>query len=177
MTAIIEFIFKWLDPIGIVIGIILAFPVFWTWWDVVFGRKRRRKKWFRNMINNEGINPSILIVNLLETKKDIKTQIAGYFKDNEIMMKALEQRCFTVERKQSLKTSDMPALIEDLRDCEGDIIEAGTDQLHVFYAGPVAPALSIGALLSNHFDTQIYQRSRETGNYENWGPLEHRLIS
>ena len=38
MDALRAFIADWLDPLGIVLGLIALVPIFWTWWDVEIGR-------------------------------------------------------------------------------------------------------------------------------------------
>lgn len=40
MDALRAFIAVWLDPIGVVLGLLALVPIVWTWWDVVFGRRR-----------------------------------------------------------------------------------------------------------------------------------------
>jgi hypothetical protein len=37
MTTVLDFIRDVLDPIGVVIGLIAAVPIFWALWQVVFG--------------------------------------------------------------------------------------------------------------------------------------------
>ncbi|MCG6940638.1 MAG: hypothetical protein LJE69_05245 [Thiohalocapsa sp.] len=45
------FINAYLDPIGIVLGLVITFPVIWTWWEVSLGRRRRERRRFREFAN------------------------------------------------------------------------------------------------------------------------------
>ncbi len=66
--TISHFVMTWLDPIGVVIGLLVALPVIWTWWEVVFGEKRQRRRWFDEVRKKPGSRPAILIVDLLPGK-------------------------------------------------------------------------------------------------------------
>lgn len=59
------FIDNVLDPVSIVIGILVAIPVLWTWWDVVVGRRRLHKIWLKKACATTGKLPAVLVVDLL----------------------------------------------------------------------------------------------------------------
>lgn len=52
--AIKHFVDTYLDPLGIVLGLILAFPIFGTWWEVTVGRRRRERRWFQEIRRRPG---------------------------------------------------------------------------------------------------------------------------
>lgn len=161
-----------LGPISVVIGIITIFPVLWTWWEVTFGRKRRHKEWFKEARRLPGERPGILIMDLLE-KGDIATSVENYRQNDDRLRSIPAGRVFTVSREKHLTPTDVPELARDIRHIASDIIRAGIDTLHVFYAGPVVPMALIGAEFANSCQLMLYQHNR--GNYENWGPLRHSL--
>ena len=68
MDALRAFITNWLDPLGILLGLVALVPIFWTWWDVVFGRRRRERRRFAEISRRPGERPAILIVDLLPGK-------------------------------------------------------------------------------------------------------------
>jgi hypothetical protein len=37
LEAMHEFVMTWFDPVGVVVGLIIAVPVLWTWYEVVLG--------------------------------------------------------------------------------------------------------------------------------------------
>lgn len=172
MQRLTDFINNALGPISIVIGIITIFPVLWTWWEVTFGRKRRHKRWFNEVRLSPGERPAILIVDLLE-KGDITTSVESYRQNNERLKTIPTGRIFKVSREKRLTPNDMPELAREIRHVASDIIRAGVDTLHVFYAGPVVPMALIGAEFANGCQLILHQHDK--GDYANWGPLRHSL--
>ena len=126
MDALRAFIADWLDPLGIVLGLIALVPIFWTWWDVVFGRRRRQRRWFAEISRRPGERPAILIV-------------------------------------------DLPELHRELRKEAAQLLNAGTDCIHYFHAGPAIAAALVGAEFANGARVLFYQH--EGGSYRNFGPL------
>lgn len=173
MAWLTDFINTILGPISIVIGIVTFFPILWTCWEVTFGRQRRHSRWHRQAQQTVGERPGILIVDLLE-KGNITNDVERYRQSNEHLKAISKDRLFEVSRKKELSPDDMPQITQDLRHVTGEIIEAGIDTLHLFYAGPVASMALVGAEFANVRRVLLYQRNRE-GMYENWGPLRHHL--
>jgi SMODS-associated and fused to various effectors sensor domain len=174
MQWLTDFINNILGPVSIVVGILTIFPVLWTWWEITFGRQRQHRRWFSEVRSATGERPGILIVDLLEKGK-IANDVESFRRDDQILKAIPSDRVFKLERTKGLYPSDMPGIAQDLRQITEEIIEAGIDTIHFFYAGPVIPATLIGAEFANVRRVLLYQRNRNTGHYENWGPLRHLL--
>ncbi len=162
------FIQQWLDPIGVVVGIVLAVPVVWTWWDVVIGRRRRMRQWHRDALRAPGRNPGILIVDLL-TGKDIRTTVDRFRQQDEVLRSVGTDRIVSVLREARLTPTDMPDLLQDLRSAVATLTAAGVDTIHYFHSGPSAVAACVGAELANGCRVLLYQH--DAGGYHNFGPL------
>lgn len=170
MDAVVAFIHKVLDPIGIVVGLLIAIPVFLTWYEVTLGRKRRRRRWFQEAQEDKGQRPAILIVDLLPGK-EIEASVERYRRNDAGLAGVPGDRVFRVSRTNAIMPDDMPDLAADIRNRAADILRSGADSVHVFYAGPVVPAMLIGAELANTRRIILYQHS--PAGYENWGPLKY----
>lgn len=170
LESVVAFIHKVLDPIGIIVGLLIAIPVFWTWYEVTLGRKRRHRIWFRQAAEDKGQRPAILIVDLLPGK-EIETSVERYRKDDPALASVPADRIFRVSRTNAVGSDDMPDLAADIRNRAADVLRSGADSVHVFYAGPVVPAMLIGAELANTRRIILYQHS--PSGYDNWGPLKY----
>jgi len=171
MDIMINFINSYLGPISTIIGIVTFFPVLYLWWDVYFGRKKRTAIWFNQvkLSSNQKI-PSILIVDLLD-KGDIRTQVENFRNNEESLNNIPADRIFMVARTKHISPEDIAELVVDIKSKASEILSAGTDTLHLFYAGPIVPSIIIGGIFSNMFTVILYQHSQ--GTYVNWGPLKH----
>lgn len=161
-----------LNRIGIVVGLITLFPIFWTWWEVTLGRRRRHRRWFREAQETPGLRPAVLVVDLLE-KGDIRTGVENYRRSSHALKDIPDDRVFALSRTVHLDSGDMPGLVAEVRRVAADVIRAGTDTLHLFYAGPVVPMAFMGAEFGNICRVILYHHDKTTGRYENWGPLRH----
>jgi hypothetical protein len=157
-----------LDPIGVVVGLILAIPVFWTWIDVVFGERRRRRRRFQEARTQPGQRPAILIVDLL-TEKEIRLAVEQYRFTLETLKDIPEERIITVTRDRRLQAEDMPELAQEIRAAAARLVATGTDTVHYFHAGPAVPAAIVGAELANAHRVLLYQYGPD--GYRNFGPL------
>lgn len=166
------FIMDWLDPISVLVGLAIAVPVFWTWYDVVWGRRRRQRQWFRQARADAGARPAVLVVDLLPGK-DVRAQVAHFLAGVPELDSVPDERRFHLERRQPLKPDDLPDLARELRARAADIARAGCDTVHCFYAGPTVVAALIGAEFANAARCLLYQY--QNGRYENWGPIRHVL--
>ncbi len=165
-----QWIFTILDPIGVVIGLILAVPVIWTWIDVVFGQPRRRRRWFREVRQQPGQRPAILIMDLL-TGRDIRLAVEHYRTAHEVLKDIPEDRILSVSRSHRLSADDMPDLSRDVRMAASRLVAAGADTVHYFHAGPAAVAAIVGAELANAHRVIVYQHDPD--GYHNFGLLRH----
>jgi len=171
MDALRGFIAAWLDPIGIVLGLVALVPIFWTWWDVVFGRRRRERRWFADIRRQPGERPAILIVDLL-SGKDVRAAVEQFRSQQPALAGIPEDRIAVVERQRLLASDDMPDLHRELRAAAAKLLKAGADCIHYFHAGPAIAAALVGAEFANGARVLLYQH--EGGSYRNFGPL--RLV-
>lgn len=162
-----DFIMNWLDPIGVVIGLIVAVPIFWTWYDVVFGRKKRHEDWFKQA--RSGTTPdAVLVVDLL-AKEEMKPEVVRF-----LSMKGIEMAgdlVFEINEHGDISPEKIPELVGRLRDALAEISRLAPGQLHLFYGGPSAFAMVMGAELANRGNVHVYQRTH--GQYVDWGPVRH----
>jgi len=171
MDTIINFINSYLGPISTIIGIVTFIPILYIWWDVYFGRRKRIADWYdRARKSNSQKTPSILIVDLLD-KGDIRTQVESFRNNEEPLSNIPSDRIFVVTRTKHISPEDIAQLVVDIKSKASEILSAGTDTLHLFYAGPIVPSIIIGGIFSNTFTVILYQHSQ--GTYVNWGPLKH----
>lgn len=169
IQAIRQFIQDVLDPIGIVVGLIVAVPIFWTWWQVVFGERRQRRRWLAEVIRQPGKRPGVLILDLLPGK-DIAASVRHCMTADEALQAVPEDRVIFLKRDIPLKPEDVASYAEELRDKGRRLFAAGCDVIHLFYAGPAIGAAIAGAELSNGPRVILYHH--EQGCYIRFGPLE-----
>lgn len=163
----IEFIMTWLDPISIVVGLIATVPIFWTWWEVAFGRRRRHAKWYKDARSGKAVD-AVLIVDLL-AKEDMRPEIVRFLAGKGIGI--ANERIFELNEHCELKAEHLPELVTKLREKIGEISRLAPGHLHLFYGGPAAFAMVVGAELANKGNIHIYQRTN--GQYYDWGPIRH----
>lgn len=164
-------IMTYLDPVGVVIGVLIAIPVMLTWWEVSFGRRRQQRRWFQEIRRRPGERPSILILDLL-AGKDIRASVEHFRQRQPGLREIPEERLFCLTRSEPLTPEQMPALHEELRALAARVITSGTDTLHYFHAGPACAAALVGAEFANACRVILYQHSAENGTYVNFGALK-----
>ncbi len=169
LEAINHFVTTVLDPIGIVLGIITAIPIFWTWWQVVFGEQRRIRRTYRELRENPGERPGIIIFDLLKGK-DARLQVENYRQGVEGLKNVPEERIVTVSRDKHITPDDIPELQREIRNAARALMTQGVDKIHLFYGGPAMVAAMIGAEFSN-MPAIIHQYDPPNGTYVNFGPL------
>lgn len=163
-----DWVMAWLDPIGVVLGILVAVPIVWTWWDVVFGSRRRRRRWFREASTARGEAPAILIVDLLPGK-DVRALIERFRAQDQALNGIPADRVIQVSRSERLGPDDMLELHRDVRAAAARFMAMGVDVIHYFHAGPAAVAAIVGAELANGCRVVVYQH--DTSGYRNFGPV------
>jgi hypothetical protein len=167
-TAFVE---VYLNPIGVVIGIVVAVPIFWTWWDLTMGRRFRHRRWRRAASREPGLRPAILIVDLLPNK-DVRTAVEHFRAGSDALRAIPEQQVFVVGRNAWLEPDDAPGLVRDIQAAAAEILRCGADVLHYFHAGPVFAAAVVGAEFANA-GCRVLLYQNEQGTYVNFGPLRH----
>lgn len=168
MDALRAFIAAWLDPIGVVLGLLALVPIVWTWWDLVFGRRRRERRWFDDIRRRPGKRPAILIVDLLPGR-DVRAAVENFRRQDPALAAVPDERIVVIERDTPLTPAALPDLHRELRAAAARLLKAGTDCIHYFHAGPAIAAALVGAEFANGARVLLYQH--EGGSYRNFGPL------
>lgn len=163
MQAVLDLIHTILDPLGIVVGLILAVPVFWTWYQVVWGSRRRYRLYLHAIRTTPGYRPAILIVDLLPGR-NIRAAVENYSQQQALLREIPRERMFHLQG-DGLNSSQLDAFQADLRQQVGEMYAQGVDRIHYFHAGPSMAAAMVGAALSNgcpvllyHYEGEGYQR-------------------
>jgi hypothetical protein len=158
-----------LSVIASVVGIITAIPIFWTWYEVTFGRTRRHKAQLQQIMQAPGSRPAILIVDLLPGK-DVKAQVMNYVKSRPELAGIPAERTFHIGTEKPMSPEEVPAFVDRLRTVSADIVRAGTDCVHLFYAGPIVAMAHVGVEFKRGCKVLLYHH--EHGTYVPWSPLE-----
>lgn len=167
IESVRDFVMTWLDPIGVVMGLVIAVPVLWTWWQVVFGERRQRRKWLEEIRNLPGTRPGVLILDLLPGKS-AQPSVRKYLAER--LSEISEDRIAEVSRDRPLEPEDIADLARDIRAAARRLLDAGVDVIHLFHAGPDVSALICGAELGNGPRVLVYHFDQ--GQYQVFGPLE-----
>jgi len=160
-----------LNPLSIWLSVIFAVPIFWTWWDLVLGRRYRHGRWRREVSGQAGSRPAILIVDLLP-KKDVRAAVDHFRAGLDDLKRIPDEHIFVVRRDTWLEPDDAPALVQDIQSAAAEILRCGADVLHYFHAGPVFAAAVVGAEFANA-GCRVLLYQNEQGHYVNFGPLRH----
>jgi len=161
-----------LEPASIWIGIITTIPIFWTWYDVVWGQQRQKREWLKQVIQQPGTLPAILIVDLLQDK-EVRVAVE-HFRSRDPKLRAIpNERIFVVKHNARLNPGDSSELVQKIRDAAADILDSGADVVHYFHAGPIFSAALVGAEFANASCRLMLYQNAQDGNYVNFGPLRH----
>ena len=167
------FIDQVLGPIGVIVGLLVAIPVFWTWYDVVWGRRRKHGVWLKKAAANSGRLPAVLIVDML-AGRDMGAAVRHFMAADDALKAIPAERIITVSRDCDLKPDDMPALAREIQDAVGTVSRHGADELYVFLGSPGCVSAMVGAELSNvSCKVLLFQNDRASKTYVNFGPLRH----
>lgn len=159
----------WADRASIVFGILLAVPVFWTWWQIVFGGRRQRRRWLQDVTRQPGERPGVLIVDPL-SGKNIETGERAHPAADPRLKAVSDDRIALVRGDQPLRPADADDLARDLRAASRRLLDAGCDVIRLFHGGPDVSALIVGAELANGPHVLLYHYGQ--GRYQAYGPLE-----
>ncbi|MBK8455499.1 MAG: hypothetical protein WAQ53_01210 [Thiofilum sp.] len=164
---LLRFIQEVLDPIGIVIGLVLAIPVFSTWYQVVWGERRRYRHYLQAIRNAPGQRPAILIVDLLPGR-NIRAAVENYCQQQEGLRGIPRERIFCVQQ-DGLGLEAVDHFRGVIRGHVGELYAQGVDRIHYFHAGPSMAAAMVGAELGNGCAVWLYHF--EGGGYQALGLL------
>jgi len=160
-----------LNPISIVLSILFAMPVFWTWYEIIFAAKRRRKKMLVE-INKKPVGISSIFIVDLNPDLKIDSQVI-HWREMNSDIKIPDDRIYKTSRQKNLSSSDSLDIISDIRKNMAKMAESGVDTVYLFYSGPVAFATIVGAELANKF--KVFSMQYRVGKYENWGSLKPEI--
>ena len=76
-------------------------------------------------------------------------------------------------RNGDLDPSDLPDVVQAIRNAIADLSRRGVDDKYVYYAGLFPVAMILGAELANAGGVHLMHRNTTNGKYENWGFLRH----
>lgn len=173
MWQLLKEIADWVDPIGVLVGLITAVPVFWTWWEIVFGARRRRRELFREARRHQGERPAILVVDFLPGK-DMDAAVAHARRNLPALADIPDERLVRVRLDHWLEPDDMPEVYRLIQHAARELLVLGADVVHLFYGGPSIGAAVLGTELANGARVLFYQHHQ--GRYQNFGPLREPRI-
>jgi len=168
MQALLDFIHNTLDPLGILVGLILAVPVFSTWYQVVWGNQRRYRQYLRTIRATPGNRPAILIVDLLP-ERNIRAAVENYCGQSAALRDIPRERMFYLQR-DGLGIYQLDDFKAAIRRQVGEMYAQGVDRIHYFHAGPAMAAAMVGAELGNGCPVLLYHH--EGQGYQSFGLLK-----
>lgn len=171
--ALSNWITEYLDGIGIILGIISAIPIFWTWYSITIGQKRKERQWTKNAIENiHGKIQCVLIIDLLPNK-DIKTPVCRYLKQNEYLKDIPDELILQINHETLTTPENLTELAKELQQVHRDLQKLGADSIHLFFAGPAVAATLVGAEFGNSIPVYLYHHDT---SYKNFGLMNRRYI-
>lgn len=172
-----NWITKYFDGIGIVLGIVSAVPIFWTWYSLTWGQKRKEKAWTKSAIQNiHGKIHGVLIVDLL-LGTDIKTQVTRYLKQNEQLKDTPSDYIIHINLETSTTAENLTDIAHELQNAHRAFQKMGTDRIHLFFAGPAVAATLVGVEFGNSIPVYLYNHDKNPDkSYVNFGPMNRKFI-
>lgn len=163
-----------LETIGVWFGALTMLLVIWTWYEVVFGNKRKLKKLYKLATKQKGELPVVLVANFLKDNKDMTSDVTRFLNEDSQLSAIPGHHIFSLAaNRPNIKVDDMPDVVNEIRDIAMRISHTGTDCVHLFYGGPHIIASIIGKEFANSHRVLLYQQDLNTKKYTNFGPLSH----
>ncbi len=163
-----QFIMEVLDPIGVVLGLLISIPVFLSWY-YLWQERRYKRRMYKQILKKPGKRPCVLIIDVLP-KADIYNQVLHYCQSNPALKDIPKERYFKLNHSSIFTPEQMAQFQRSLDAKFQRITQSGADAIHLFFAGPLAAAMVVGAEFANVL-TYIYQYDRNKGTYIPFGPL------
>jgi MFS superfamily sulfate permease-like transporter len=162
-----------IDRVGIIIGIIVSVPVFYSAIMIFLDRQQRRHH-LKEVRRSPGHRPTVLIIDVARPHAAaIRTQVENWLRSQEEFKDIPPKKIFVVRLEKEMVSKDMDKLIKDIQKKIGELMATGTDKVHLFMKGPLAVAACVGEILSNSGCPIILYQNQPNHTYENWGPLRH----
>lgn len=141
---------------------------------ILLSYRRQRKYILDSLRNNRGTIPGILSVAI--SPDAIHPQVVKYVSRQPWA----KERKFEEEevhiREKGITSAHVDKVIGEVRAARARLAAKGCDVLHLFYRGPLAMALMIGAELGNGVRVHVYHLDSTSGEYQDWGVLNRRLL-
>ena len=160
----------WFDKTATFLGFISLIPIFWTWYEITWGSKRRYQAWFEAVRQTPGQRPGVLIVDLLPGR-EMRAQVENFLRGSDDLQMIPEERILCINQLRHTRAEDLPGLVREVRQQIAILMRQGVDAIHFFYGGPCAVAAIIGSELRNGCRVHVY--SHQQGTYVAFGPLLH----
>lgn len=158
----------WASDFGTVVGIAASIPIFWTWYEVIWGQKRRHVNWYEKA--RAGTSADIVLVVDLLPNSHMRSQVRQHLANEK--REVPDERFIVFEHSGDITPDIIPGLVQELRKKIAEISRMGAGTLHIFFGGPCAFATIVGCELANRGNVIVHHHPRE-GGYENWGALRH----
>lgn len=164
-------IWVFMDRIGIVVGLIVSVPVFWSFF-ILLSIKRKREVILGRIRQTVGNRPAVLIVDVIKPDgESIRAQVEHWIRDREEFTDIDPSKIHVAEFRGEMLSDDMDSFIADIRKKIGSIMALGTDRVHLFIRSPMPVALCVGEILSNSGCPIVLYHNQPNVGYQNWGLL------
>lgn len=157
-------------------SLISLVPICISLWLVIQIKGQRRKQ-LAEIRKHPGARPAFLIIDVVPSNS-IKNTVVSWI-GNEPKFEDLKGKdgipsdiIFHLNRDEPTTPDTLDNLIKDFRKIKAQIMQRGTDQLHMFCSAPMEVAIMIGAELGNSMPVIVYHNKRNKTGYEDWGPME-----
>lgn len=162
---------QWLDRAGIVIGLIVSAPVFYSAW-AIWDQRKKKKRQLKEIRKKPGNRPSVLIIDVRKPgSASIQPQVENWLRSNDKFKGLPVEAIAIAEFNGEMTSRDMTPFAAEIRKQIGKIMASGTDRVHVFMRCPLPVAASTGEILSNSGCPVILYHNQLNTGYENWGLL------
>lgn len=155
-----------LDAIDVVLGLLIAIPVLWTCWSLVFGRQRSAQRQYRALLQDpSGLRHGVLIVNLLPDK-DVAGALQTHRTSEPTLLQIPDSSVLSLHRAQVPRSDQDHDYAIEVRRLIAELIAKCVGTIHLYFAGPrMSPALHDAILATGvrvfvyHYRRGSHQRS------------------
>ena len=180
--TLFETSYQWLDVFNTYLTLPTLVVSAYTAWQLW----RRKKAWrqvtqraspagefaaqFESHRDSTSANPFALSINLLPDQVTCEPDVRRYYQDRGQAVPAFAE----ISRPGiTAPAADLAALLREVRDKRIYLDAEAATEVHVFFAGPLAAALHVGAALDNWKLVKVFQMGKVGGErrYEYWGVL------
>ena len=173
---------KFLDSVGVYLGIVSILIAVSTWWMVRQQalRLRRAAREVRPLGNYEEVfntwttiqtqNPYALAISLSPGQSSIENDVKTFLDISNTRVHGIKM----INLQGIIQPlEDTQKFIEQLRQLRNELSELGCSELLIFYQGPAMMAVQIGAVFDNWKAVKLFHKSTPVTPriYEYWGVL------